>query len=143
MGQSFSHHVSRLEPRNTARKASAINDDDWYRNTLIPKVVQRGTAIIEARGLSSAASAANAAIDQTRDWIFGTDGHWALMAGVSDGSYRIPEGMICGVPVICEKGGFRRVGGLEIDAFAQTMLDRTVNELAEEMAAVKDLLADA
>ena len=79
---------------------------------------------------TSAASAANAAIDQLHDWIFGTHGRWVSMAVPSDGSYGIPVGMMCGVPVICENGGYRRVGGLKLDAFAQSMLDRTVAELA-------------
>lgn len=117
-----------------------IGDENWYRDVLIPRVAQRGTAIIEARGLSSAASAANAAIDQLRDWLFGTAGRWMSMAVVSDGSYGIPEGMICGVPVICEGGDWRLIKGLTVDGFARTMLDRTVAELAEERAAVQDLL---
>ena len=120
--------------------AASIGDDAWYRDTLIPKVAQRGTAIIEARGLSSAASAANAAIDQLRDWLFGTNGRWTSMAVVSDGSYGIPEGMMCGVPVICENGGWTLVTGLEIDAYSRTMIDRTVGELREEMTAVQELL---
>ncbi len=117
-----------------------IGDNSWYRDTLIPKVAQRGTAIIEARGLSSAASAANAAIDQLRDWLFGTNGRWTSMAVVSDGSYGIPAGMMCGVPVICEKGEWSLVRGLAIDSFSRAMIDRTVAELAEERAAVQDLL---
>jgi malate dehydrogenase len=117
-----------------------VNDDTWYTDTLIPKVAQRGTAIIEARGSSSAASAANAAIDQMRDVLFGTNGRWASMAVPSDGSYGIPEGLMCGIPVICEKGNFTRVTGLKIDAFAQTMLNRTVAELSEEAEAVKSII---
>ena len=120
--------------------AKLVDDDAWYKETLIPQVAQRGAAIIEARGSSSAASAANAAIDQVHDLLFGTKGRWASMAVTSDGSYGIPEGLMCGVPVICEKGGFSRVTGLKIDGFAQTMLDRTVNELKEEAEAVKSLL---
>lgn len=117
-----------------------VNDDAWYTDTLIPKVAQRGTAIIEARGSSSAASAANAAIDQMHDVLFGTNGRWASMAIPSDGSYGIPEGLMCGVPVVCENGNFTRVPGLTVDAFAQTMLNRTVAELTEEAEAVKGII---
>ena len=112
-----------------------IGDQEWYRNTLIPTVAQRGTAIIEARGASSAASAANAAIDHMRDWIFGTDGRWVSMGVRSDGSYGIPEGIICGAPVTCADGTYRRVTGLPIDDFARRMIDRTTAELADELAA--------
>jgi malate dehydrogenase len=112
-----------------------IGDQEWYRNTLIPTVAQRGTAIIEARGASSAASAANAAIDHMRDWIFGTDGRWVSMGIRSDGSYGIPEGIVCGVPVTCADGKYRRVAGLPIDDFARRMIDRTTAELADEFAA--------
>jgi malate dehydrogenase len=131
----WSHATAKGQPL-----AKLIDDDGWYKDTLIPKVAQRGTAIIEARGSSSAASAANAAIDQMHDLLFGTKGRWASMAVTSDGSYGIPEGLMCGVPVICEKGGFSRVTGLKIDGFAQTMLDRTVKELTEEAEAVKGLI---
>ena len=112
-----------------------IGDQEWYRNTLIPTVAQRGTAIIEARGASSAASAANAAIDHMKDWIFGTDGRWVSMGIRSDGSYGIPEGIICGVPVTCVDGEYRRVTGLPIDDFARRMIDRTTAELSDELAA--------
>ncbi len=117
-----------------------INDETWYRETLIPTVGKRGAAIIEARGLSSAASAANAAIDHMRDWVQGSNGRWVSMGIASDGSYGIPEGMISGVPVICDKGGYQRVTGLEFDAFAKSMLDKTLAELAEERDAVASLL---
>ncbi len=117
-----------------------IGDDAWYRDRLIPEVARRGTAIIEARGASSAASAANAAIDHMRDWFHGSDGRWVSMGVPSDGSHAIPEGMICGAPMTCADGTYHRVEGLGFDGFAQTMLDRTVAELAEEMAAVKELL---
>jgi malate dehydrogenase len=116
-----------------------IGDHTWYRDTLIPTVAQRGSAIIEARGASSAASAANAAIDHMRDWILGTDGRWVSMAVQSDGSYGIPEGIICGVPVTCAGGKYQRVTGLPIDDFARRMIDRTTAELAEELAAVQSL----
>lgn len=131
----WSHATAKGQPLS-----KLINDDAWYKDTLIPQVAKRGAAIIDARGLSSAASAANAAIDQLHDLMFGTNGKWASMAVTSDGSYGIPEGLMCGVPVICEKGGFKRVTGLTIDAFAQSMLDRTVKELLEEADAVKGLL---
>jgi malate dehydrogenase len=114
-----------------------IGDQPWYRDTLIPTVAQRGTAIIEARGASSAASAANAAIDHMRDWILGTDGRWVSMGVQSDGSYGIPEGIICGVPATCAGGKYQRVTGLPIDDFARRMIDRTTAELADEFAAVQ------
>lgn len=112
-----------------------IGDQAWYRDTLIPQVAQRGTAIIEARGASSAASAANAAIDHMRDWILGTNGRWVSMGVPSDGSYGIPDNVICGVPVTCENGRYQRVTGLPIDDFARAMIDRTCAELADELAA--------
>ena len=111
-----------------------IGDEAWYRDSLIPKVAQRGTAIIEARGASSAASAANAAIDHMRDWIIGTDGRWVSMGVPSDGSYGIPLHMICGVPVTCADGKYQRVTGLAIDDFARKMIDRTCAELSDELA---------
>jgi malate dehydrogenase len=111
-----------------------IADEAWYRDSLIPKVAQRGTAIIEARGASSAASAANAAIDHMRDWIIGTDGRWVSMGVPSDGSYGIPQHVICGVPVTCADGKYQRVAGLAIDDFARKMIDRTCAELSEELA---------
>jgi malate dehydrogenase len=100
-------------------------------------VAQRGTAVLNARGASSAASAANAAIDHMRDWLHGTNGRWVSMGIASNGSYGIPEGLICGVPVTCTAGAYNRVDGLAIDDFARRMIDRTVAELKEELAAVK------
>jgi len=114
-----------------------IGDPTWYRDQLIQTVAQRGTAIIEARGASSAASAANAAIDHMRDWILGTDGDWVSMGIPSDGSYGIPEGIICGVPVTCVGGTYQRVTGLPIDDFARRMIDRSTAELTDELAAVQ------
>ena len=114
-----------------------IGDQEWYQKTLIPTVAQRGTAIIEARGASSAASAANAAIDHMRDWVLGTDGRWVSMGIRSDGSYGIPEGVICGVPVTCADGKYQRVLGLPIDDYARRMIDRTTAELVDELAAVQ------
>lgn len=112
-----------------------IGDEAWYRDSFIPSVAQRGSAIIEARGASSAASAANAAIDHMRDWAQGTNGGWVSMGVPSDGSYGIPETVIAGVPVICADGKYERVTGLAIDAFARQMIDRTCDELTEELAA--------
>lgn len=117
-----------------------INDQQWYQNTFLPTVGKRGAAIIEARGLSSAASAANAAIDHIRDWVLGTDGKWVTMGVPSDGSYGIEKDLICGVPVVCADGKYERVQGLEIDAFSREMIDKTVGELQEEKAGIAHLL---
>jgi len=117
-----------------------INDETWYRETLIPTVGKRGGAIIEARGSSSAASAANAAIDHMHDWIHGTDGRWVSMGIASDGSYGIPEGVIYGTPVTCAGGSYTRVTGLEISDYARTMMDKTLAELNEEREAIASLL---
>ena len=118
-----------------------INDEAWYRDTFIPTVGKRGAAIIEARGLSSAASAANAAIDHIRDWSLGSNGQWVTMGICSDGSYGIPAGMIYGVPCICANGKYEPVKGLEIDAFSRERMDLTLKELTEERDGVKHLLA--
>ena len=118
------------------RLAELIGDESWYKDTLIPTVAQRGTAIIEARGASSAASAANAAIDHLRDWLHGTDGRWVSMGVPSDGSYGIREGLMCGVPVTCAAGSYQRVEGLPIDEFARRMIDHSTAELAAELEAV-------
>ena len=107
----------------------------------IPKVGKRGAAIIEARGLSSAASAANAAIDHMRDWALGTNGKWVTMGIPSDGSYGIPAGTMYGVPVTCANGKYERVQGLEIDAFSREKMDFTLKELQEEQDGVKGMLA--
>ncbi|MEM7609392.1 MAG: malate dehydrogenase [Myxococcota bacterium] len=121
--------------------AGIVDDADWIESTFIPTVQQRGKAIIEARGKSSAASAANAAIDHVHDWWNGTpEGDWASMAVCSNGSYGIPEGLIAGFPVTCEGGKWSIVQGLEIDAFSRGRIDATANELAEEAAAVADLV---
>ena len=117
-----------------------INDADWNANTFIPKVGKRGAAIIEARGLSSAASAANAAIDHIRDWVLGTDGKWVTMGIASDGSYGIPENVMYGVPVTCANGEYTRIEGLPIDEFSRVAMDKTLAELEEERAGVADLL---
>ena len=117
-----------------------VNDEKWYRETFIPTVGKRGAAIIEARGLSSAASAANAAIDHVRDWVLGTNGKWVTMGIPSDGTYGIPEGIIYGVPVTCANGKYQRITGLEIDEFSRGKMDATLKELQEERDGVKHLL---
>ncbi|MGB8482004.1 MAG: malate dehydrogenase [Acinetobacter bohemicus] len=116
-----------------------INDQEWNANVFLPTVGKRGAAIIEARGLSSAASAANAAIDHMRDWAVGTNGEWVTMGIPSDGSYGIPEGVMYGVPVTCANGQYTRVEGLEIDAFSRERMDITLEELEGERAAIAHL----
>jgi len=117
-----------------------INDEAWNRDVFLPTVGKRGAAIIEARGLSSAASAANAAIDHVRDWVLGSKGEWVTMGIPSDGSYGIPEGIIYGFPVTTENGEYEIVQGLEIDEFSRERMAHTLNELLEERDGVKDLL---
>jgi malate dehydrogenase len=118
-----------------------INDDAWNRDVFLPTVGKRGAAIIEARGLSSAASAANAAIDHVRDWALGSKGEWVTMGIESDGSYGIPAGIIFGFPVTTENGEYKIVQGLEIDEFSRERINVTLKELEEERAGVADLLA--
>lgn len=117
-----------------------INDADWNANDFIPKVGKRGAAIIEARGLSSAASAANAAIDHVRDWVLGSNGKWVTMGVPSDGSYGIPEGVIYGVPVTTANGEYTRIENLPVDDFSRERMDKTLAELEEERAGVAHLL---
>jgi malate dehydrogenase len=117
-----------------------INDEDWNRNVFLPTVGKRGAAIIEARGLSSAASAANAAIDHVRDWLQGSNGKWVTMGVASDGSYGIPVDVMYGVPVTTENGEYTRITGLEIDAFSREKMDATLKELEEERSAVASML---
>jgi malate dehydrogenase len=117
-----------------------VNDEAWNRDTFLPTVGKRGAAIIEARGLSSAASAANAAIDHIRDWVLGSNGEWVTMGVPSDGSYGIPEGIIYGVPVTTANGKYTRIKDLEIDQFSRERLDFTLKELLEERDGVKHLL---
>ncbi|HUH00649.1 MAG TPA: malate dehydrogenase [Kofleriaceae bacterium] len=120
--------------------AARIDDQAWVEKTFIPTVQQRGKAIIDARGLSSAASAANAAIDHVHDWALGTaDGDWVSMAVPSDGSYGIPKDLIYGFPCRCKNGKWEIVQGLEIDAFSRARMDATTAELQEEAGAVADL----
>ena len=118
----------------------AVGDMEWVENTYIPTVAKRGAAIIDARGASSAASAANAAIDHVHDWHLGTpEGDWVSMAIPSDGSYGVPEGLISSFPCTCKDGKYEIVQGLEIDDFSRKMIDASVAELAEERDAVKEL----
>ncbi len=117
-----------------------INDEAWIRNTFIPVVGKRGAAIIEARGLSSAASAANAAIDHIRDWVQGTNGKWVTMGIASDGSYGIPVDTMYGFPVTCANGEYQMIKNLAIDAFSREKMDATLKELQEEQDGVKHLL---
>ncbi|MDO4906519.1 malate dehydrogenase [Neisseria sp.] len=118
-----------------------INDQAWNADVFLPTVGKRGAAIIEARGLSSAASAANAAIDHIRDWVLGTNGKWVTMGIPSDGSYGIPEGTMFGFPVTCENGEYKLVEGLEIDDFSRERINITLKELEEEKAGVAHLLS--
>ncbi|HTH44612.1 MAG TPA: malate dehydrogenase [Oxalicibacterium sp.] len=118
-----------------------INDDVWNKDVFLPTVGKRGAAIIEARGLSSAASAANAAIDHVRDWVLGTNGKWTTMGIPSDGSYGIPKDTIFGFPVTTENGEYKIVQGLDIDAFSQERINLTLKELLDEREGVKHLLA--
>ena len=117
-----------------------INNADWNANTFLPTVGKRGAAIIAARGVSSAASAANAAIDHIRDWVLGTHGKWVTMGIASDGQYGIPKDTVFGFPVTCADGEYKLVEGLEIDAFSQACIDKTLKELQDEQAGVAHLL---
>ena len=117
-----------------------VGDHAWYADTYIPTVAKRGAAIIEARGASSAASAANAAVDHIRSWALGTAaGDWVSMAVPSDGSYGVPEGLISSFPCTCKDGRYSIVQGLDINDFSRGKIDATAGELAEERDAVKDL----
>jgi len=119
-----------------------IDDQAWLENTFIPMVQKRGAAIIDARGASSAASAANAAIDHVHDWVLGTrPGDWVTMGIASDGSYGIAEGVIYGLPVTCRNGRYERVQGIELSAFGRARMEATHKELLEERDAVKGLMA--
>ena len=118
----------------------AINDHDWNVNVFLPTVGKRGAAIIAARGLSSAASAANAAIDHMRDWALGTQGKWVTMGVPSNGEYGIPKDVMFGYPVTCEGGEYRIVEGLTVDAFSQECINKTLKELQDEQAGVAHLL---
>ena len=117
-----------------------IGDDGWNRDTFIPTVAKRGAAIIEARGLSSAASAANAAIDHVHDWLLGSDGKWVTMGIPSNGDYEIPNDVMYGFPVVTKNGKYEVVKGLEIDAFSREKMSATLKELTDEQDGVKHLL---
>jgi malate dehydrogenase len=117
-----------------------INDAEWNKNVFLPTVGKRGAAIIEARGLSSAASAANAAIDHMRDWALGTNGKWVTMGVPSNGEYGIPKDIMFGFPVTCAGGDYKIVEGLAIDPFSQERINLTLKELQEEQDGVKHLL---
>jgi malate dehydrogenase len=119
--------------------AQAVDDQAWIEDEFLPNVGKRGAAIIEARGASSAASAANAAIDHMRDWVSGTGGGWVSMGVPSNGSYGIAEGLICGLPCTCSGGEWSIVQGLDIDDFSRARIDASVNELLQERQAVQDL----
>ena len=130
------HHAS-------VKGAAAIGqvEQDWYEGDFIPTVQQRGAAIIKARGASSAASAASAAIDHMRDWALGTpEGDWVSMAVPSDGSYGVEEGVIFGYPCVCKDGEYEIVQGLDVNAFSQARIDATEAELRDERKAVEDLI---
>ena len=118
-----------------------INDAAWNKDIHIPTVGRRGAAIIDARGLSSAASAANAAIDHIHDWVLGTNGKWVTMGIPSKGEYGIPDEVIYGFPVVCENGEYKMIEGLEVDEFSRERMTHTLNELLEEQAGVKHLLS--
>jgi malate dehydrogenase len=118
----------------------AVGDHAWYESEYIPTVATRGGAIIKARGASSAASAANAAVDHIRSWALGTpEGDWVSMGIPSDGSYGVPEGIISSFPCVCKDGNYEIVQGLEIDEFSRAKIDATAAELISERDAVKDL----
>ncbi len=120
--------------------AEAVNDQDWLEHTFIPTVAKRGAAIIEARGLSSAASAANATVEHMRDWVLGTpEGDWVSMAVPSDGSYGVPEGLISSFPCVVKDGKYEIVQGLEINDFSRAKIDKSVAELVDERNAVTEL----
>jgi len=132
----ITHALVRGEPA-----PAVVDDQRWVEEEFIPTVAKRGAAIIEARGASSAASAANAAIDHVHDWVLGTpEGDWVSMSVPSDGSYGVDEGLVSSFPCTCAGGRWEIVGGLEIDAFSRERIDRSVAELREERDAVRALL---
>ncbi|HEX9482871.1 MAG TPA: malate dehydrogenase [Solirubrobacteraceae bacterium] len=118
--------------------AGAVDDQAWIEDDFLPNVGKRGAAIIEARGASSAASAASAAIDHVSDWVKGTNGEWVSMGVASDGSYEIPEGLICGFPCTCEGGEYTIVEGIELDGFSRGKIDASVEELVSERDTVAE-----
>jgi malate dehydrogenase len=130
----------RFATNDGASVRDMINDQVWNKDVFLPTVGKRGAAIIEARGLSSAASAANAAIDHMRDWALGTEGRWVTMGVPSDGWYGIPKDTMFGFPVTCANGVYKVVEGLPIDEFSQACIDKTLKELQDEQAGVSHLL---
>jgi malate dehydrogenase len=118
--------------------AGVVDDQAWIENEFLPNVGKRGAAIIEARGSSSAASAASAAVDHVHDWVTGTGEEWVSMGIASDGSYGVPEGLISGFPCTCANGEYSIVQGLELDDFSRSKIDATVAELTDERDTVKD-----
>ena len=142
LGQPLDDPVPRSLPLRGRReeRVRAVNDHAWVDGTFLPTVAKRGAAIIEARGASSAASAANAAIDHIRSWTLGTpEGDWVSMAVPSDGSYGVPEGLISSFPCVCRDGSYEIVQGLDIDDYSRAKIDASAGELAEERDAVRDL----
>jgi malate dehydrogenase len=117
--------------------ADAVDDQEWIENDFLPNVGKRGAAIIEARGASSAASAASAAVDHVHDWVAGTNGSWVSMGIASDGSYDVPEGLISGFPCTCENGKYEIVQGLDLDAFSREKIDASIAELVSERDTVE------
>ena len=139
------HSATQYPDLNHARvggkPALSLVDEAWFKENFIPTVQQRGAAIIKARGTSSAASAASAAIDHIRDWVHGTaEGDWVSMGVPSDGSYGIPEGVIYSYPVTCRNGAYKIVQGLSVDEFSRGKMAATHQELLEERDGVKDLI---
>ena len=120
--------------------AGVVDDPAWVADVFIPTVAKRGAAIIDARGASSAASAANAAIDHVHDWVLGTNGKWVTMGIPSDGSYGIPKDVMYGFAVTCADGEYTMVRDLTVDEYSRTMMDKTLAELEEERAGVAHLL---
>ena len=131
------YHHARVDSQSVK---DLVGDDAWYRNEFIPTVAQRGTEVIAARGRGSAASAASAAVDHIRDWVMGTDERWVTMGIASDGSYGVPQEIICGVPVVCAGGSYQLVRDVDLNDFSRERLARSVAELDEERAAIDHLL---
>src|SRR5207302_5710356 len=132
-------HIFHAEVRGQ-NAAELVDDQQWLENDFIPTVQKRGAAIIDARGASSAASAANAAIDHVHDWVLGTpEDDWVSMAIPSDGSYDVEEGLISSFPVTCSGGSYSVVQGLDLNEFSRSRIDASVNELKEERDAVREL----
>ena len=143
----WGNHSTTQYPDLTHAKVSgesawdAIDDEAWIKDEFIPRVQKRGAEVIETRGASSAASAANAAVDHMRDWVLGTpDGDWVSMSVPSDGSYGVEEGLISGFPCTCSGGEWKIVEGLDIDDFSRERIDASADELKSERDAVKDLI---